>query len=449
MSGLISVETLRRKLHNYAIYIQAAVLLLAALTPLFISTDAQAAQLLNRKVTISTSKADATSVAYNFEFNVPTATPIQGIVFDFCTTPNGTCTKPTGMNISHPTVSSALAGTWTASTAFAEYTGADSGACTDHDGAAASTQYCVNRTSATNESGTRQYNVTGVTNPSIAGGTSNTPVYVRIALYNNSTFTGTAVHDGVVAASINQQLTVTGRVLERLIFCVAAISDVSTSDTNELPDNVAACASENNTVVDLGVIDNTTTAKSPVPSNPPTTQGNNRYGIAMVNTNSAGGIAVTYFAEPDAGGTNQTTAFRVPGAACNASAATLTDQCFQSAGAGGTTITTGTEGFGLSIPCIMANNGSTVDNLSSTTMNLSAAAAYNSEGTTTPAANCEVSDAGTKYAWNTTGTATTLASSSAPVDNEIVKMRFAATASTTTPAGAYTVTSTYIATPTF
>jgi hypothetical protein len=80
-------------------------------------------------------------------------------------------------------------------------------------------------------------------------------------------------------------------------------------------------------------------------------------------------------------------------------------------------------------------------------------AAYsNTDATTTSSAGCQdpsSGDTGVKFAWNNSASATTLATSAGVVDDEIVKVRFGATAQATTPTGAYTVTTNYIATPTF
>jgi hypothetical protein len=64
------------------------------------------------------------------------------------------------------------------------------------------------------------------------------------------------------------------------------------------------------------------------------------------------------------------------------------------------------------------------------------------------AADCE-NEGETEFAWSNSSTATTLVSSTNVVDDEIVKLRYGARAAATTPTGSYTVTSTYIATPTF
>jgi hypothetical protein len=143
------------------------------------------------------------------------------------------------------------------------------------------------------------------------------------------------------------------------------------------------------------------------------------------------------------------------------------NQCFISADdTAGETFTAGTERFGMQIACVN-NAGRQVASSPSaagTTSNLGSAgsgsgtagtfnAVYsnvdNSIADDNVTADCENSDAGQKFAWRDSGTAQALISSSTVVDDELVKMRFGATASATTPTGTYTVATTFIATPVF
>ncbi len=242
------------------------------------------------------------------------------------------------------------------------------------------------------------------------------------------------VFEGVVAASTARQLTVNGRVQERLEFCVAAIDDAAA-----LPANCSAMAST--TTIDIGVVDNSSVSIAPVTVTA-TNGSNDFYGVAMVNTNAASGVVLTYFPQAAGSGTNELRSFRVTGATCNVSGTDATDQCFIDASGSGETFAAGTERFGLVVPCIDTTQG--------TTTNLgSVPGAYNGDdNSTTSGADCE-NEGEADFAWNDSGTAATLASSSNVVDDEIVKLRFAAAAASTTPTGSYTVTTTYIATPTF
>lgn len=435
MLNLFPLTSLQSKVKKFAVYLQAAVLVAAGLAPLFATSTASAAQLTSRSVTISTSEASASGVGYSFAFNVPAATPVQGIIFEFCEDPLGACTLPAGMSVDRSVVAVGSQ-SFTELTAFTEYGGSDLGDCDDADGGGSSTQYCVTRTDGDNESGSKSISLTGIVNPSISSG-NNATVYVKVQLYSDTSF-GTLVHEGTVAASVNRQLTVNGRVQERLLFCVAAINDGGAGD-GDMPSDMADCSAETDTVVDLGVIDNSSIARSPVANNPPSSQGNDKYGVAMVNTNASNGVSVTYFAEQDNSGTQQLRSFRVPGATCDASDDDEFDQCFAPA-VYSTPMTAGTEAFGLNVPCIVAGGA---------TENIVVAAEYENDGDTEYAADCENSETDYAYNWNTSGTADVIATSTSAVDDEMLKLSFAATAAATTPTGLYTVTSTYIATPTF
>ncbi len=437
------------RMRKIAALLQAAVLAVAVLLPLLVVGRADAATLTSRKVTITNSKVSQTGVSYAFDFTLPTATAVQSIRFEFCDAPLGACTHPAGMDNNYTLAATNATQTFSEATAFTEYSGADAGACDDHNNGtpANSTEYCVTRTDTDAETAiAKSITLDTITNPSAVQ-----TVYVRISIYSDAAF-ATEVHNGTVALAVVDQLTINGRVQERLNFCVAAMDE----DDVE-PVSVAACTALTDSNVDIGVIEDSTVAVSPV--EPTTTNGSDDdFGILMVNTNASGGVVVGYFPEDQTvvsgGDTDQLEAFRVAPANCDASAASLVDQCFVSAGnAGdGDVITAGTELFGMYIPCVYNNTNT---NPSSTTSNLvTANDSYDGddEAVTGTGTTCEAETfaSGTaELAWNATNLSDTLISSTNVVDDEIVKLRFAATASSTTPTGSYTVVTTYIATPTF
>ncbi len=423
---------------------QAAILVAAALIPLLVTGQASALQITNRKVTINDSVVSQTGVQYDFEFDFA-STAVQGVTFQFCTAPLGTCTLPTGMNVNRTlTTLDAHTNFPTNATAFTEFTTDNTGECDDIDGSSDDTMYCISRTEATAAAGTNAtVDLGAITNPS-----SIQTVYIRVQLYSDTSF-ATRVHEGTVAAAIVDQLTINGRVQERLDFCVAAVDD-----DDAVPTTVALCSALTDSNVDIGVIDDSSIAVAPV--EPTTTNGSDDdYGILMVNTNASGGVVLGYYAEDptsvSSSDADQLKSFRVIPTDCNATASVTTDQCFVSASnaGSGTVITQGTELFGMYIPCVQQNDG-----VNSTTANLTTAnGAYNGDDNTiTTSAGCETETftSGTAtLAWNTGSSADTLISSTSVVDDEIVKLRFGATASSTTPTGSYTVVTTYIATPTF
>jgi len=426
--------------------------LIVSLTP----KVAEAAQLANRKVTISTSVASTADVEYEFEFDWLTATTVNSILFQFCTTPLGACTLPTGMDVDNATV------TLDAQTNFPDpgtpftldTTGG--GACNDTGTAAGDTMICLDRTgSATSATGTNTTVVlSGIVNPSIQAGTNFTTVFARVYLYSDSAW-ATQVHDGTVAAAIVRQITATGRVQERLEFCVAAQTDALWDATKpaDCTDIAGADAWPTTTLVDLGVIDNLAVKISPV-DNTTTDPANDSFGIAMVDTNASNGVEITYFPEPAssvlASDADQVRSFRVIPTDCSATATTLTDQCFQSAGPVAQAITvdqTNQEIFGLYVACRWHSTGTTAgtltvsDDYNGDDDDIAEAADCENEA---PIANYEVA-----FDDDPSDGLGVLASSTSVVDDEILAIRFAALAESTTPTGQYTVVTTYIATPTY
>ena len=451
--GISAFGNLRR----LSAFAQAALLAATAMLPLLLMGSASAAdQLTARSVTINKSAIGTTAqgqnVQYDFDFTMGASTVVEGIIFEFCDAPLGACVLPTGMNINRTlTTLDGDTGFDVGANQFTEFTTDDTGDCSDIDGSSDDTMYCVIDAGAgSTTAGALSVDLGAITNP-----TSVTTVYIRISLYAADTFASGAnlVHNGTVAAAIVDQLTINGRVQERLNFCVAAMDE----DDVE-PVSVAACTGLSDSNVDLGVIDDgAVPAVSPV--EPTATNGSDDdFGILMVNTNASGGVVVGYFPEDQTSvsgaDTDQLEAFRVAPTNCDASSASVTDQCFVSAAdtGDGDVITGGTELFGMYIPCVYNNTNS---NPSANTSNLvTVDDGYDGDDglITGTGATCEAetfTSGVAELSWNATNVSSTLISSAGVVDDEIVKLRFAATASSTTPTGNYTVVTTYIATATF
>ena len=427
-----ALDRLRTRARSTMFWIQAAVLLLAGILPIMVG-QTSAAQLTSRSVLISASKINATNVQHSFTFTTANSQSVRGIIFQFCTAPLGTCTLPTGMAVqaSTPVSQSGFPGSnVTAGVgAFqANVASTNTGNCTMNTNTYLA---CYNRSDATVATGSYALAITGITAPS-----TKQSVYIRIGLYSDTSF-GANTDNGTVAEAFVDQLVVNGRVQERLDFCVAAIDSAAA-----LPSTVSTCSAIGINTVDIGVVDNASIAVSPVVVTA-TNGSNNKYGILMSNTNAAGGESIQYFPEAALTGTNQLRNFRVAGSTCSATNTTLTDTCFYDAATTGTIFTAGSERFGMYVACI--------DNTVGTTTNLTVpnTSYTGTDGTTAFAAGCQTEAGNLKFAWDNSGSAVTLASSSAVVDSEIVKIRFGATASATTPTGSYTVTTNYVATPTF
>jgi hypothetical protein len=417
--------------------VAAIALLLASLLPAFVSGGmVSAAQLTERKITLSSSKVGQTSVTYAASFKVASTTSILGIALEICqnspligqscTTTNGVTNTPTSGTIGvsknggaavNFTVDVDTVGTDSSSTGRLLLTHA-----TGITGLVAGDTITFSF-SATNPSGTAS--TVG------AAGT----FYGRFVTYATEadldTYTsaspGTHIDDGGVALSTAKQLTVNARVQEQLEFCVGSIAGTIDTDA-EAPANCSDAVftgGTNDNTVDIGVVDSTAAAISPVAA---TSGGDDQNGAIMIRTNAVNGAVVSYFAEQN----NSSGALKVPGASC--SPPSTTDQCFNSAGATITSFATAGEKFGMTIGTVLRPTGSSTTNLVETPN-------YNGDGT-----------AATGFAWVDTGPSspTTIATSSNTVlDYEMLVLRFAARAAATTPTGSYTVTSTYIATSTF
>lgn len=480
---------LRTSVDRFGNLLIAAAFALSGLMPIVLFHQANAQQLTLRKVTISSSQPDLAGVTYDFAFTTATTSTIQSMIFQFCSRPLGTCTLPgtdstpaatETIDVHHTTTSVGTPTGFTGATAFTEQT-SDAGACTDADGGSGvSTMYCVTRTDTTSETaGARTFQILNVTNPIIAQtptAKNNEEIYVRVTTYSDTAF-ATKVDEGTVAASIVNQLTVTGRIQERLVFCVFALDDaagssatVGTASGNQ-PKDCSAAEANVSTTIDLGVIDNLAISYTPENNNPPTDLGNDRFGAAIVTTNASNGLAVTYYATAAGTGTNELRAFRVPGATCNVSGTSLVDQCFISADdTTPDTFVAGTERFGMQLACVSNTDTATTTRGLTSNLGKDATPAYVSGSGSNGSVNsvydagrtnfdddatddCENDPAGTflndEFGWRDSGTAQPLISSLTVVDNEMIKLRHAAAAAATTPTGTYTVNSTFIATPTY
>jgi hypothetical protein len=408
----------KQKLLFGVILTQLTVLVASFMMPLIMFTNtASAAQLTSRSVIIGTSKPTATST-WTYGFTTPATTNIGAMKFEACTTPLGTCTSPgAGLNMNVGTTT--LGTGWTSANAFTR--GAGAGSCT-----AAANVTCTTRTAASETAGARTMTQSLQVNPTTVGS-----YFIRITTFSDAGYT-TAVDTGVVAFAIVNQLTVNARIQEVLNFCVGttAVDDATTTPG-------ADCSAISGTTVDIGVLDSSAVNVSPVSTN----GGTNTNGIAMVRTNAQSGVVVSYFAEQE----TSSGKLKVAGATC--SGTSTTDQCINSTGTTQNAIAAGTEEFGMTIAgvnCVSTTSYTCA--FASGTYNLARDTDYDGNGGNTYGASGG-------YAWDDTGTSDTIASSASSsvkvVDDEALILKFAATPSITTPTGAYTVTSTYIATATY
>src|SRR5579884_2241495 len=294
------------------VYLSLAVT--AAAAPIILlNQTASAAQITNRSLLISNGQAGGTS-NYTFTFTPGSTSQIQSIKFQSCTTALGTCTAPSGINLSGGTVGQSG---FQGAASFSKDT-ATSG-CTTVD------VLCITRTDATSQTLTAHVITdTGATNQNSANcsGNANCTFFIRVTTFSDTAYT-TSVDNGTVASSTTQLLTVSAAVEEQLSFCIGSTT-IDDSNTTTPP----ACSGISGTSLNLGILDSTHTNVSPVPSGSLNGDGNN--GIAELSTNAVNGTSVVYDAVQQTG-TNHQGALRVAGASCNAGAVN-TDQCINSVG---------------------------------------------------------------------------------------------------------------------
>lgn len=417
----------RKSTQRVLLLVQTAVLATAGMLPFVLMSSASAApQLPNREARITTARPGQTFDIV-FEFDTTTlgsATSVQGAELEFCDAPLGTCnTSNTPTIPGSSTVSETGWDQTLENNTFGTYT------LQNGDSGGTNNQIKVSRTD-TDDQRTRTnvtIGFTGLTH----NATANRSFYPRIRLYSD-TGTSTLVWEGAVAQSTSQTLTINARVQEILQFCVGAtaIDDATTSPG-------AACANISGTSVDIGVIDSGAVSVTPVAA---VNGGDGNNGIAMVRTNAQNGVSIQYKALLD----SSSGALKVPGASCVPSS---TDQCFASSGTTQNAISAGTEEFGMTIGGI--NCGSTVSYAcayASGTSKLKPTTDYQGAGTFGSSWSYGVSNG---YAWDDTGSADIIASSTTVVDDEAMILKFAAAAGITTPTGQYSTQADFIATPTF
>ena len=439
-----------QSMRKSVLWFQAAVLAGASVLPFLLVNSASAAtvQLTNRKAEV-TNAIPGETFDITFEFDTPTnaGEDIEALHFEFVDDP---LAEYAADPVNTPDVTGA---TYDSQSGF---TGANFGtlAVVDGDnytggGMTDSNQIQVVRDedAQAEDNGTdKTITFTGLTH----NATANTTFYVRVSAYNDDVTRDatTLVFEGAVAQSTSQTLNVSARVQERLEFCVGSTTvDDSTTDPG------ANCTAITGNNVDLGVVSNSVINESPVAT---TSGGNATNGIAMVNTNAVNGTVVQYAAilesgisAPNGGGT-----LKIDAATC-ASLGSFIDQCFNSQGATQATFTAGTENFGMTVAGTnCGSNGSVAYDCVYTDgdVNLQPQSPYVG-GTFTEGATSTFG-AATGYAWVDDGTYTTIASTSGTtatqvIDDEALILKFAATASATTPTGQYDVDIDYVATPTF
>jgi len=406
-----------------------------------VSAPAQAAQLTSRSVSLSSNVNSGTAT---YTFGVTTAATTGGFEFAICTTPlAGTaCVGPTGVAVTGIGVSAPsgfILGTAGNVPACGLTTNA-APASSNTVAASGNTSFCafrIHHPTTAAATGATTITVTALTNPTATG-----TFFIRIATYAGVNNTYTTFQDfGTVAQSVRAATNVSFRVQEILQVCAGGTTVDATATamgTGDVCDNTGITGYLSS--VDLGVADPTAVRVSPVASGG-TTQGNAVNGFVMVRANASNGASIQYR-------TVQNTSsgeLKVAGQSCNATpSSSATDQCINSSPqtqAAGTSsaIIAGTEEFGMAAFGVNRTSGGTT----AVTVN------GNYDGTGSTGGSCVTASGVDCWTWQHDGTATTLASSSGPIDDEAVLLKFAAAAALTTPTGLYQVNMDIFAVPTY
>jgi hypothetical protein len=411
----------------------ALFVLVVTLINLLLTATVTAAQISNRSLSASTGIAGATT-NFTFTFTPDSTTQIQSIKFNACTTPLGVCTAPAGINLSAGSIGqSGFQGV----TSFVKDTSTT--------GCTTAPVLCLSRTDTTAQTITAHtITVTGGTNQNgtNCSGAPNCTYFVRMLTFSDTAYT-TQVDYGTVAGSTTQPFEVNATIQEALTFCIGAtiIDDATTTP----PD----CSTISGSSLNLGTLQPTTVSVSPV-SSTGTGEGDDNNAIAQLSTNASFGTAISYRAYQQTG-TNHLGTLRVPGATCNAGAVN-TDQCLDAVGATQALLTAGTENFGMTVAAI--NCSATIAytcSFGAGTYNLTRNANYDGTGSNTYPTDIDLVPGTTNagYAWDESGSAQTIASSTTVVDREALIIKFAATPNFTSPTGSYTALADFVAAPTY
>jgi hypothetical protein len=463
------------KKHLYKLPILAVCLIMAliSLVPFLLPRQANAyGQITARSLTLSSGIPSATGVTYTFTFGIPSTSQVEGLKFIACTNavgtyPTGTCTPPAGMTVSGDGfTNAAFAGQsgWQGATNFTvDAVGANN--CV-----AAPNVICATRTDTTSQTAntppptptTRTISFNTIKNPSTTVASPNgVAFYVGIYTYTSANWAnGTNTDFGATASAVVQTLTANAAVAEVLNFCIGS---TSVDDTSTLI--ATDCSTVAGTSVNIGTLDTSLINISPVAIN----GGDGNNGVAMVRTNALNGMSVSYDAIQQSG-TNHQGTLRINGGTCNttgdpgadANGNTKTDPCINSAGVAQTTFTAGVEEFGMTVAGVNSGSttsyacqygyttptptGSTTPIAAGDSCSLLPATNYLGAGTGRTDADYNTTNG---FAWDETGTAQQIATSTTAIDDEALVLKFAATPSITTPFGPYAAQSDYIAVATY
>jgi len=384
---------------------------------LFVAPTYAYGQMTSRSLTLQNGATDGGSkpsgvVNHEFQFTIPSGVGIvKSILFHYCkevggssgTTDidqGGACTTPTGLSTTSAT------------------SGAATSASLDSINVGTNGSPYFNSTSGI-DTGSGAQTVTAqfdtVTNPDgtdCAGTNGNCTFYVAILAYDTVGGTGTLLSSGTVAASVSQQIQLTGTMPESLIFCTGGQIQLNGS-------NIPDCTTATSGSISFNKL------FSPSSTAFATSQ-------MAASTNALSGYAITVSGATMKNGSNTITAI---GGTSKLSSSTVGSNAF------GLNLVADTDAAAstpaLTIPSANINptsNGATggLWGAASTNFNTDSSYAFDDTGLNNVAAS-DYSQPGTAE----------------PTNGQIYTATYMVNVAANLPAGSYTTTLTYICTPTF
>ena len=388
---------------NVALHFQRASIFVAVafafFGPLFISTQASAAQITNRSMTLQAGPTDGGSmpggtVNHQFNFTIPTtATAIGSIKFEYCTTAANspavpTCVMPNNMD---STLSATALGSESGSgaTGFSLNKGTNGA------------PFLFKATAAVPANGNLAFRLDNIKNPDTEG-----TFFVRITTYNSTNATGSPIDSGTVAVSTAEQITLNGIMPESLIFCTGA--DILKTAT--VPD----CSTATGGSINFDRLFSPTDTASAISR-------------MAASTNAGQGYVITVNGPTLTSGSNTIAGLATPQASIKGQPQF------------GLNLRANTAGAAPGFPGVSPLDSRDIDSASTgTTLNGRVMTDYATADTFKFASGDIVADSN----YNGTGTAD-------PTDAQIYTVSYIANVPGSQPAGTYTSTLTYICTPTF
>lgn len=373
-------------------YAAIALALTAAIgLPVLTSTAFAASQITSRSIQMSSSLLSNPNTSYNVSFKPATSASVQAIIVDFCDNDplvdDTTCSLPAGFTITAtPAVNNQSSVAGCNLSTFTTVGQLNTDRTLELSAASPV---------ALTAGASCGFTITTVTNPS----TANHSFYARIYTFDTTTHANSyspgvqtnVIDDGGVALSTSTVINITAKVMETLAFCVyndmhGGVAGTGTCGVDD-PSITIGHASGSATIIDSSAIDTALDDFS-------------------LSTNAQSGAVVTLKGDTLKSGSNQ----------------------INPAGAAAVAFVAGTEDFGVRV----STSGTSITPQAPYN---GAAGSYGLDVTSTP---------------NITSTyGQPLANLTAPANNSISKITWAATASNTTKAGTYTAAEQLIATGTF